>query len=281
MVFTPRAQPWVLDVQPGGTALANAIDAEDLNRLEANDADLNARLGTVESGAGTATPLDGSVTNAKVSVSAAISLDKTADSVNRLAMTPAERSKLSTLSLGGIVSGYVPSGSATPSIVHALGTTDLLVGVHAEADGSYPLVAANSTDINTVQLSFTTAPTANQYRYTIVAKSALLAAPQVRDVPVIQPYAASLTLNATAGNNQLVTATGNLTLNEPALGVDGQWLRLRVIASGAQRVVTFVAALHRPSSIASTLTIPSGARGDIGLYFESAYGWTVTTAFAA
>ena len=66
MVFTPRAQPWVNDNQSGGTALANAIDSEDLNRLESNDSDLNSRVGLLESGAGTATPLDSSVTNAKV-----------------------------------------------------------------------------------------------------------------------------------------------------------------------------------------------------------------------
>jgi hypothetical protein len=46
-------------------------------------------------------------------------------------------------------------------------------------------------------------------------------------------------------------------------------------------VVTFAAALKRPASIASTLTIASGQRGTVGLSFESAYGWTVVTAFAA
>jgi hypothetical protein len=281
VVFAPRNQPWVNQSQANGTLASNAIDAEDLNRLEANGADLNARLGTVESGLGTATPLDGSVTNAKVAVGAAISLDKTADSISRLAMTPAERSKLSTLALGGIVSGYVPSGSTTPSIVHALSTVDLVVSVHDEGTGLYPLVAAASTDVNTVQLTFAVAPNANQYRYTIVAKSAVLAAPQVRDVPVVMPYAASATLNATAGNNLLMTATGNVLLNEPSLGVDGQWLHLRVVASGAQRVVTFGAALKRPTSIASTLTVPASQRGVIGLYYEAAYGWTVMTAFAA
>ena len=281
MVYVPRSQPWVNQNETNGTAVANAIDSEDLNRLESNDADFDARLDLLEQGLGTATPLDSSVTNAKVAVGAAISLDKTADSVSRLAMTSAERAKLSTLSLGGIVSGYVPSGSTTPSIVHSLGTVDLLVSVHEEATGLFPLVAAVTTDVNTVQLTFTTAPTANQYRYTIAAKSAILAAPQVRDVPVVQAYAASLTLNATAGNSRIMTATGNVTLNEPTGGVDGQLLMLKVIASGAQRVVTFGAALKRPSSIASTLTIPSGQRGHIGLSFESAYGWTVVTAFAA
>lgn len=281
MAYAPRAQPWKLDVEPGGTQPSNAIDSEDLNRLESNDADFHARLGVIESGNGTATPLDGSVTNAKVSPSAAISLDKTADSVNRLAMTPAERNKLSTLSLGGIVSGYVPAGSASATIVHGLGTVDLLVSVHAESTGEFPLVAAVTTDVNTVQLTFTSAPLANQYRYTIVAKSAVLAAPQVRDVPVVQSFAASLTLNAAAGNSRIMTATGNVTLNEPTGGVDGQLLMLKVIASGAQRTVTFGGTLRRPTSIASTLTIPSGQRGHIGLSFESTYGWTVVTAFAA
>jgi hypothetical protein len=205
----------------------------------------------------------------------------TADSVTRLAMTAAERSKLSTLALGGIVSGFVPSGSTTPSIVHALATVDLVVSIHEESTGLYPLVAAASTDINTVQLTFAVAPTANQYRYTIVAKSALLGAPQVRDVPVVVPYAASATLNATAGNSQIMTATGNVLLNEPSGGADGQLILFRVIASGAQRVITFNAALKRPSSISSTLTISSGQRGTVGLLFESTYGWTVTTAFTA
>jgi hypothetical protein len=281
VVFTPRSGNWVNESDPGGTILANALNAAEFNRLDDNDEDLNARLGALEAGGGTATPLDGSVTNTKVAVSADISLDKTADSINRLAMTPAERSKLSTLALGGIVSGYVPSGSATPSIVHSLGTTDLVVSVHEESTGLYPLVAAASTDINTVQLTFAFPPNANQYRYTIVAKSAVLAAPQVRDIPVVQPYASSLTLNATAGNNRICTATGNITLNEPTGGADGQLIMLRVIASGAQRVVTFGAALKRPGSIASSLTVPSGQRGTVGLYFESTYGWTVTTAFTA
>ena len=99
--------------------------------------------------------------------------------------------------------------------------------------------------------------------------------------PIVQAYASSLTINATVGNSRIVTATGDLTLNAPASGTDGQMLRVRVIASGAQRVVTFAAALKRPSSMASTLTIPSGLRGDVGLAYESAYGWTVLAAQVA
>ena len=43
MVYAPRGQAWV-----DGPAAGNAIDAEDLNRLEANQADANTRLGAIE-----------------------------------------------------------------------------------------------------------------------------------------------------------------------------------------------------------------------------------------
>lgn len=181
----------------------------------------------------------------------------------------------------GTVSGYIPAGTATPTVVHSLGTTDLLWSVHEEATGLHPAVAMATTDVNTVQFTFSTATVTNQYRYTIAAANTALVAPQVRDVPVVQAYASSLTVNAAAGNYRIVTATGNLTLNDPSNGVDGQNLRIRVIASGAQRVVTFAGTLKRPASIASTLTIASGLRGDIGLTYESAYGWTVGMAYVA
>jgi hypothetical protein len=153
--------------------------------------------------------------------------------------------------------------------------------VHDETTGGYPLFSAASTSVNAVQFTFSSPTTANRYRYTIISNSAALSAPQVRDTPVVQAYAASLTLNAAAGNNRVCTATGNLTLNDPANGADGQLLLLRVIASGAQRVVTFAGTLKRPSAIASTVTIANGLRGDIGLYYESAYGWTVRAAQVA
>jgi hypothetical protein len=182
---------------------------------------------------------------------------------------------------GQIVSGYIPSGSTTPTVVHSLGTTDLAVSVHDEITGTYPLCAVASLDVNSVQFTFTSAVTDNRYRYTIISRSAQLAAPQVRDIPVVQAYAASLTINAAAGNNRVCTATGNLTLNEPTGGADGQQLILRVIASGGPRTVTFAAGFKRPSAIGTTVTIPSGQRGDVGLYYESAYGWTVRAAQVA
>lgn len=107
------------------------------------------------------------------------------------------------------------------------------------------------------------------------------AAPQLWSTWVTQAWASSLTINASAGVKRIVTATGDFTLQEPSSGVDGQPLWIRIIASGAQRVVTFAAAIKRPSGITSTLTIPSGQRGDIAMGFEAAYGWTVLAAAVA
>lgn len=56
--------------------------------------------------------------------------------------------------------------------------------------------------------------------------------------------------------------------------------RLRVIASGAQRVVTLASGLALTTGITSPLTVPSGKRGDVGLLYEAGDGWTVLAATA-
>ena len=65
------------------------------------------------------TPTDGSVTNAKVAAGAGISLDKTADSLTRLAMTPAERTKLAaTATVLVLAAGApVPAGTAAGTVI--------------------------------------------------------------------------------------------------------------------------------------------------------------------
>jgi len=104
--------------------------------------------------------------------------------------------------------------------------------------------------------------------------------PLVPNPPVALTYAASLTPAAGDGNYRVVTATGDLTLNVPTGGTDGQMLRLRFIASGGSRTITFHASLRRPASIASTLVVASTKRGDVGLLYEAADGWTVLAAQA-
>lgn len=94
-------------------------------------------------------------------------------------------------------------------------------------------------------------------------------------------YGAGLTPDALAGSVRVCTMTGDATLNVPTNGIDQQQLRLRFIASGAQRTLTFNASLRRAGSLASTLVIPSGSRGDVGLLNEVGFGWTVSTATVA
>ena len=94
-------------------------------------------------------------------------------------------------------------------------------------------------------------------------------------------YAATVTPDCNNGPYQVCTATGAVALAIPTNATEDYRLTLRFIASAAQRVVTFNASYKRPSHIASTLTIPSGLRGDIGLLYEAAYGWTVLAAQVA
>ena len=65
------------------------------------------------------TPTDGSVNNAKVAAGAGISLDKTADSLTRLAMTPAERAKLAQMApvLVLAAGAPVPAGTAAGTVI--------------------------------------------------------------------------------------------------------------------------------------------------------------------
>lgn len=102
--------------------------------------------------------------------------------------------------------------------------------------------------------------------------------PLVKDPPVSLTFATPITWSAGAGGYRVCTMTDAATLNIPSGGTDGQRIWLRFIASGGSRTLTFHADYKRPSSIANTLVIPSGNRGDVGLHYETAYGWTVAAA---
>lgn len=104
--------------------------------------------------------------------------------------------------------------------------------------------------------------------------------PLVPNAPVTLTYGTTPTIDASLGNYRVMTMTGDSTVgNSITNPTDGQMIRLRCIASGAQRTVTFHANLKRPSHIASTLVIASGGRGDIGMVYETAFSaWTVLAA---
>jgi hypothetical protein len=88
-------------------------------------------------------------------------------------------------------------------------------------------------------------------------------------------YGATVTPDCTNGPYQVCTATGAVALAIPTNAIEDFQLRLRFIASGAQRVITFNASYKLGTGIGSTLTIPSGLRGDVNMQYESAYGWSI------
>lgn len=171
-------------------------------------------------------------------------------------------------------------GAAAASHVHS--GADVTTGTVAYA--RLPVGQAASTVAAGNDARFTDArtPTAHVHAGADITTGTVAAArlPLVPNPPVALTYAASLTPDATGGNYRVVTATGNPTLNPPTSGTDGQMLRMRFIASGGARTVTFAAGFKRPSTIPSTLIIPSGLRGDVGLLYEAADGWTVLAAQA-
>lgn len=103
---------------------------------------------------------------------------------------------------------------------------------------------------------------------------AVLAAPRT------VAYGAALTglapLAGVAVDVVTATLTGNPTVT-PAAGTDGQILRLRLLASGGQRVVTFASAVRTVTGVTDrTVTIPSGQVGVIGLeYLGALSAWAL------
>jgi hypothetical protein len=84
--------------------------------------------------------------------------------------------------------------------------------------------------------------------------------------PITLTYATTITPDAATGALFRVVATGNLTLNDPTGGVDGQWVRVEITASGASRTLTL-------AGITPTVTIASGARWAGDLVYDGTDWW--------
>lgn len=69
---------------------------------------------------------------------------------------------------GGYEVGYVPAGSTTPTITHALNTTDATCTVIEVSTGLTIPIPCEALTTTSVRLTFNTAPTTNQYRYLIL-----------------------------------------------------------------------------------------------------------------
>lgn len=82
----------------------------------------------------------------------------------------------------------------------------------------------------------------------------------------VTPASGVIDINAnTAGNSIDSTLTVDTTLNVPTNGTSGQVLQGTVVASGAQRILTFNASFGRLTGITATLTIPTGKVGRYSL----------------
>jgi hypothetical protein len=81
-------------------------------------------------------------------------------------------------------------------------------------------------------------------------------------------YAGTLTPNCNDGLSRSVTMTGNLVVNAPTNGVDGMVLKLRCLASGASRQLTFHASIKMPTGVSYEATVASGATRIVELEYN-------------
>jgi hypothetical protein len=107
-------------------------------------------------------PTDGSVTNAKVASGAAISLDKTADSATRVAMTSTERTKLTGISANAINQAEVDARvqqivGAAPAALDTL--VEIATRIESDQDAVDALVGVVATKAPLASPAFTGTPT--------------------------------------------------------------------------------------------------------------------------
>lgn len=91
--------------------------------------------------------------------------------------------------------------------------------------------------------------------------------------PVTLAYAATVTPNASAGNDHYVAAAGSFTLNPPTSPTNGQTITVEVRASAAI-TVTISATILRTGALAATASVASGHSAFFGLrYSAPAAAW--------
>lgn len=81
-------------------------------------------------------------------------------------------------------------------------------------------------------------------------------------------YAGTLTPNCDDGLSRSVAMTGNQVINAPTNGVDGMVLKLKMLASGGARQLTFNAAIKMPTGSTYEPTVASGSTRMIELEYN-------------
>lgn len=217
-----------------------------------------------------------SIVDSMVSGTAAISADKTASGTTNKVYTATEQTKLA-----GIATGATANSSDATLLARANHTgtqsadtltdgttnkaflatertklTGIASGATANSADSFLLGRANHT--GTQSADTLTDGTTNK-AFLATERTKLSAIGVARTVSA---SAGVIAVDAsTAGNNLNTTLSADATLNVPSNGVDGQVLQGSVLASTAQRILTFHASYGRLTNIGATLTIPSGKVG--------------------
>jgi hypothetical protein len=253
----------------GGTATRKAIGS-DLQVLIADSAQTDGlRWGAV------VVP-SGAVADAQVASGAAISADKLADGTTNKVLLATERTKLTGIATGATANSTdatllaranhtgtqsadtLTDGTTNKAFLATERTklTGIASGATANSADSFLLARANHT--GTQSADTLTDGTTNK-AFLATERTKLTAIGTVRTVSA---SAGVIAIDAsTAGNNLNTSLSADATLNVPTNGVDGQVLQGSVLASAAQRVLTFHASYGRLGSITNTLTIPSGKIG--------------------
>lgn len=81
-------------------------------------------------------------------------------------------------------------------------------------------------------------------------------------------YSATLTPNCNDGLSRSVTMTGDQVINAPTNGVSGMILTLKMLASGADRELTFHADIKKPTGATYEATVASGSTRVIQLEYN-------------
>lgn len=172
--------------------------------------------------------------------------------------------------------GQVPAGSTTPTITHNLGTLNVTVTVW-DASGNEVVVPNQRATSNTVVLTFTTAPTTNQYTVMVdpggLVNSAL--------APQTLTDATTIATNAALSNYFRVTLGGNRTLGNPTNPTDAQKVIWELTQDGTgSRTITLDTAFAFGTDLTSvTLSTTASKRDLLGAIYNAAMGKWLVTAF--
>lgn len=195
-------------------------------------------------------PPTGSVTDAMIAAAAAINVDKTADGTTNKAFLATERTKLT-----GVATGATANSSDATLLARANHTGTQSADTLTDGTTNKAFLATERTKLAAVGVVRTVAASAGTI---------------------------SIDANA-AGNNIDTSLSADATLNVPTNGAAGQVLCGSVLASGAQRILTFHASFGLLTGIAATLTIASGKVGRYAIRRTDVTGsarWLVEAAAA-